>query len=107
MFFSRVLHTHQPLGQLPWAFESAWLDSFQPFLASRWALSHVRIGLHFSGPLLDWLAAEKPATIRLVRELIGRGQIEVLCGGYYEPIFAIWSRADALAQIELSKTRVQ
>lgn len=107
MFFSIVLHNHQPVGQLPWAFEDAWRESYQPFLEILAQFPAIKIGLHFSGPLLDWLEMEKPETIALIRELASRGQIEILCGGYYEPIFVIWPREDGLAQIEKSKARVQ
>jgi len=106
MYLSLVLHNHQPIGQLPWAFEDAWRESYQPFLETLAEFPAIKIGLHFSGPLLDWLEAEKPQTISLIRELANRGQIEILCGGYYEPIFVIWPREDALAQIERSKARV-
>ena len=106
MYFSLVLHNHQPIGQLPWAFEDAWRESYQPFLETLAEFPDIKIGLHFSGPLLDWLESEKPQTIILIRELASRGQIEILCGGYYEPIFVIWPREDALAQIEKSKARV-
>lgn len=107
MYFSLVLHNHQPVGQLPWAFSDAWRESYQPFLETLARFPSIKIGLHFSGPLLNWLEAEKPETVALIRELANRGQIEVLCGGYYEPIFVIWPREDGLAQIEKSKERVR
>ncbi len=107
MFFSFVLHNHQPVGQVPWAFADAWRESYQPFLETLAEFPNIKVGLHFSGPLLDWLAAEQPATVALVRELARRGQVEVLCGGYYEPIFVIWPQEDGLAQIARSQARVQ
>ena len=106
MFFSIVLHNHQPIGQLPWVFEDAWRESYQPFLETLAEFPDIKTGLHFSGPLLDWLEIEKPQTISLIRKLTSRGQIEILCGGYYEPIFVIWPREDGLAQIEKSKARI-
>lgn len=107
MFFSIVLHNHQPIGQLPWALEDAWRNSYQPFLETLAEFPAFKIGLHFSGPLLDWLCESKPPTVSLLQELSSRGQIEFLCGGYYEPILTAWPREDALAQIEKSQTRLQ
>jgi len=107
MFFSLVLHNHQPIGQLPWAFEDAWRDSYQPFLQTLADFPNIKIGLHFSGPLLDWLEIEKPQTISLIRELASRNQIELLCGGYYEPIFVVWPREDGMAQIAKSRSRIR
>jgi alpha-amylase len=107
MFFSIVLHNHQPIGQLPWVLEEAWQNSYQPFLETLAEFPSVKIGLHFSGPLLDWLCKTKPQTILLLQTLSARGQIEWLCGGYYEPIFIVWPREDALAQIEKSRARLR
>lgn len=107
MFFSFVIHNHQPVGQLTWAFEDAWRESYQPFLQILAEFPEIKAGLHFSGPLLEWLAAERLETVRLVRELASRGQVELLCGGYYEPIFVIWPREDALAQIARSQQRIR
>ncbi len=106
MFFSIVLRNHQPVGQLPWVMEGAWQNSYQPFLDTLQEFPDIKISLHFSGPLLDWLQKEKPQTISLLQILAARGQIEFLCGGYYEPIFVAWPREDAIAQIEKSRARL-
>src|SRR3989304_1489554 len=42
----------------------------------------VRVGLHYSGPLLEWLLAERPRTIERLQALVARGQGGVLGGGW-------------------------
>lgn len=99
MFLSLVFHNHQPVGQLPWAFEDAWRESYEPFLNVLERHSGVRVALHYTGPLLEWLQEHRPATLHRVRDLVHRGQVEILAGAYYEPILAIWPRDDQIAQI--------
>lgn len=107
MLLSLVFHNHQPIGQLPWAFEDAWRDSYSPFLDVLEAHPKVRVALHYTGPLLDWLQEHKPETIARVRNLVEREQVEILAGGFYEPILAIWPESDRLAQIARLRDRVE
>ena len=107
MFLSLIFHNHQPVGQLPWAFEDAWRDSYQPFLDLLERFPHLKVGLHYTGPLLDWLVEHQPATIAQIRRLVEREQVELLAGGYYEPILAVWPEADQLEQIKRLRERVE
>ena len=107
MLLCLVFHNHQPVGQLPWAFEDAWRDSYSPFLDVLESHPHVRVALHYTGPLLDWLQEHRPETIHRIRDLVARGQVEVLAGGFYEPILAIWPTADQSAQITRLRDRVE
>ncbi|HEX8834060.1 MAG TPA: alpha-amylase/4-alpha-glucanotransferase domain-containing protein [Abditibacteriaceae bacterium] len=107
MYLSLVFHNHQPVGQLPWSFEDAWRDSYSPFLDVLEKHPKVKVALHYTGPLLDWLVEHKPETIALVQKLVARGQVEILAGGYNEPILAIWPREDQIAQVTLLRERVQ
>jgi len=59
----------------------------------------IRLGLHYSGPLLEWLGSEKPAFLERVATLAERGQIELLGGGYHEPILASLPERDRIAQL--------
>jgi alpha-amylase len=107
MKLALVFHNHQPVGQLPWAFEDAWRDSYAPFLDELEKHPGVRVALHYTGPLLDWMTDYRPDTIERVRDFVARGQVEVLAGGYYEPILAIWPREDQIAQLEMLRDRVK
>ncbi|HVF11222.1 MAG TPA: alpha-amylase/4-alpha-glucanotransferase domain-containing protein [Abditibacteriaceae bacterium] len=106
MFLALVFHNHQPVGQLPWALEDAWRDSYQPFLEVLERHPAIKVGLHYSGTLLDWLAEYKPQTITQVRRLVERGQVEILTGGYHEPVLVVWPEADQLAQVQRLNQRV-
>jgi alpha-amylase len=59
----------------------------------------VRLSLHYTGPLLDWLAAERPDFLARLAALADRGQVEILGGGYYEPVLASLPERDRIGQL--------
>ncbi len=98
--FAFVVHNHQPVGQLPHVFDEAWEKSYLPFLDVLERHPHVKCVLHYTGPLLDWFLTYQPYMIERICQLVSRGQVEILAGGYYEPILAMIPSRDALAQIQ-------
>ncbi len=59
----------------------------------------VHLSLHYTGPLLEWFAAERPDMLDRLRALVARGQIEILGGGYYEPVLASLPERDRIGQL--------
>ena len=55
--------------------------------------------LHYTGPLLEWLAAERPEFLERLRALVDRDQVELLGGGLYEPILASLPEHDRVDQL--------
>src|SRR5688572_32193484 len=55
--------------------------------------------MHFSGILLDWLEKHRPDYVKGLRALVERGQVEVLGGGFYEPILPVISDAHKVGQL--------
>jgi len=102
-----TLHNHQPVGNFDGVFEAAVHDSYIPFLDVLQDFPELKIVLHVSGSLLDWLAKHHPEYISRVRELVKRGQIELLGGPYYEPILAAIPRRDRIGQIQSYKRHLE
>ena len=75
-------------------------------MAALYRHPEVKASLHFSGPLLDWLERNRPDVIGDLSDLVRRGQIELLSGGYYEPILVGVPRRDAVGQIRSLSDRV-
>jgi 4-alpha-glucanotransferase len=101
---SLTLHNHQPVGNFDHVFADATTRSYEPMIAALERHPAMRVALHYSGPLLDWLRARRPDVIARVRELAARGQIELMTGAYYEAILPIVPDADKRGQI-LKMTR--
>lgn len=102
-----TLHNHQPVGNFDGVFQSAFEDSYVPFLNVLQDFPDLPVVLHISGSLLDWLARNHPEYIVRVREFVRRGQIELLGGPYYEPILAAIPRRDRIGQIQLYKRHLE
>src|SRR4051812_7702221 len=94
-----VFHNHQPVGQSDEVFEENYARAYEPMVGALERHPGVRVGLHYTGSLLDWLREHKPDFMQRVRALAGRGQVEVLSGGYYEPILPSIPDDDKLSQI--------
>lgn len=95
------IHNHQPVGNLPGVFEHAYRSAYLPFLEAIERFPGVKIVLHNTGPLLEWYEENAPDYIDRVAALAERGQVEVLTGGFYEPILSAIPERDALGQIEM------
>lgn len=73
--------------------------AYLPFLRLMLDYPAVRLGLHTSGCLLEWLEQNRGEYFELVRELLSRGQLELLGGGMYEPILPVIPLQDAYMQL--------
>lgn len=94
-----VLHNHQPVGNFGWVIEDVLEHAYAPMLAALERHPRIRVGLHYSGPLLAWLADRRPAFLPRVRALVERGQVEVLGGGLAEPILPAIPAHDRVGQL--------
>jgi alpha-amylase/alpha-mannosidase (GH57 family) len=101
-----VFHQHQPAGNFPSVFQDVTERAYAPLVATLYRHPEVKATLHFSGPLLDWLEANRPDVIGDLSDLVRRGQIELLSGGYYEPVLVGVPRRDGVAQIRALSDRV-
>ena len=95
-----VIHNHQPVGNFEHVFAQATDLAYEPLVAALERHPRIRLALHYTGPVLEWLAAHRGDVLRRVRALTLRGQVEVLTGGYYEPELANIPDADKRGQIE-------
>ena len=102
-----VLHAHQPAGNFDAAIERSYASAYLPFVEAAAERPWLRLTLHYSGYLLDWLAARHPEYLARLRQLQQAGQLELLGGGYYEPILAAIPAADQQEQIRRMTEAVQ
>ena len=96
-----VIHFHQPVGNLDSVVRNATERCYRPFLEVLAAHPDIRMTLHYSGCLLEWLEANEPDVPRTLRQLSESGQIELMTGGFYEPVLAALPRVDQVGQIEM------
>ncbi len=94
-----AIHNHQPVGNFGWVFAEVYEKAYLPMLEALEQHPGVRLSLHYTGPLLEWLRDERPEFIDRLRALVAREQIEILGGGYYEPVLASLPERDRIGQL--------
>lgn len=94
-----LLHNHQPIGNFEHVFRQAYEDSYRPFLEVFARHPNIKISLHTSGPLMEWLDRNQPGYLDWVANLVRDGRIEIIGGPFYEPILAMIPSADRIGQI--------
>ena len=99
VYFVLILHAHQPVGNFEKVFERAYQDSYLPFLQALEAHPRIRLSMHYSGGLLQWIEHTHPEYFDLLRQAVAARQVELMGGGFYEPILTAVPKHDALEQI--------
>ncbi|MBN1918831.1 MAG: DUF1926 domain-containing protein [Verrucomicrobia bacterium] len=101
------IHNHQPVGNFDGVFRQAYEECYAPLLERLERHPSIRCALHHSGPLIEWIESNEPAYIDRLGELVERGQVEIMSGGFYEPILTVIPRDDALGQIAMMNDWVE
>jgi len=96
-----LIHAHQPCGNFGSVLEKAYSDAYLPFIEHLEEHPGVHAGLHYSGPLLTWIEENRPKYFLRLKALVQRGQVELVGGGFYEPILVSIPPRDQLEQITL------
>ncbi len=94
-----LVHAHQPVGNFDDVMERTYERSYLPFLECLARHPRIRMGLHYSGSLLEWMAEKHPEYLLQIATLAARGQIEIAGGGFYEPILITIPLEDQIEQI--------
>lgn len=95
------IHDHQPVGNFGHVFKDAFDRCYRPFLDVFAQFPKVKCSIHTSGPLLEWLADNEPGYLDLLRAMVQAGRVEILGGGFYEPILPALPERDAVGQIKM------
>ncbi len=99
--FAIGLHNHQPIGNFDEVFEEAHANAYKAFLDLIEKFEKIRFSLHQSGILWKWQEKHHPEYLGKIKSMIGAGRIELLTGGFYEPVLPAIPDRDKLGQISL------
>ena len=83
------IHNHQPVGNFDYVFEDAYQKCYFPFIELLENFPAIKVTLHNTGVLWDWIAEHHPDYYAHIERLLENGQLELLSGGYYEPILPV------------------
>ncbi|MGA2616981.1 MAG: alpha-amylase/4-alpha-glucanotransferase domain-containing protein [Thermoguttaceae bacterium] len=94
-----ALHDHQPIGNFDHVFQRAYEDSYLPLLDVFSRYESLRMALHTSGSLMEWLEASHPEYVDRLARLASEGRLEIIGGAFYEPILGMIPSRDRIGQI--------
>jgi hypothetical protein len=94
-----LIHAHQPCGNFEHVLEKAYDSSYLPFIEHLEKHPKVHLGLHYSGPLLTWIEKNRSEYFVRLKKLVDAGQVELVGGGFYEPILVSIPPEDQYEQI--------
>ena len=94
-----LIHAHQPCGNFEHVLEKAYETCYLPFIEQLEKHPGVHLGLHYSGPLLIWIEKHRPEYFARLRNLVQAGRVELVGGGFYEPILISIPPEDQCEQI--------
>lgn len=107
VYFALALHFHQPTGNFAHILERAYQFCYKPFFELLSLYPQIRLTVHISGCLFDYLDQRHTQLIKLLQQLVARRQVELIGGGYYEPILVGIPERDLSAQLELMSQYLQ
>jgi alpha-amylase len=87
------------VGNFGWVIAETYDRAYQPMLESLERHPAVRVALHYTGPLLAWIRSERPEFIDRLAGLVARDQVEIVGGGWYEPVLAALPERDRIGQL--------
>ena len=99
--FILAVHNHQPVGNFDHIIENVFQRAYRPFLDVAERHPRIKLCLHYSGTLLEWIEQHHPSFIKRLKKMAKTGRLELLGGGFYEPMFSILSETDRRGQLEL------
>ncbi len=95
------IHFHQPVGNFDNVIDGICDRCYIPFIDTLKEYKDVRMTFHLTGCLLEWLESHRPEIITSIKEMVANGQLEIMSGGFYEPILPSIPYRDSVKQIDL------
>lgn len=100
-------HNSQPVGNFDTVIEQVYQRAYKPFISIINTFQDFPVTLHYSGVLFEWLEEKHPEFLMVLDEMVKRKQVELLSGGYYEPVLSLIPNSDKLGQIEILTTFIR
>jgi len=100
------VHAHQPVGNFTEVLDDAHQRCYGPFIRTLYRYPGFRFAAHFSGWLLDYLLCVYPEDMALLKQMVARGQLEMVGAGDTEPVLAVIPYRDRISQLNALSDRL-
>jgi len=95
---------HLPSGTCHSEFEVVYNTKIKPLITALDKFPKIQMVFHCSGVILSWIERWHPELFMLFEDLISRKQIEILGGGFYNPVLPLLNLSDRIGQIDMLST---
>lgn len=82
------------------SYEKAYKNIYKPLASILFTHPGLNFSFHFSGVQLEWFKRKNPEFLEMLKKLIDRKQLEIIGGGYYNPVFPLLFPLDRSGQVE-------
>lgn len=93
------IHNHQPVGNFDHVMFEAYQRCYLPFIKLLGEYPDIKVALHNSGVLWQWFENNGSEYLGYLDRLISAGQLELLGGGFYEPVLPAIFDSHKIGQI--------
>ncbi len=93
-----VINLHIPTGELQHKIEFSYKKIYKPIVEAA-IKSGINFSLHISAPLIEYLETYEETFMNLIKEGVRNDQIDMMSGGYYEPVLSAVPYEDAVSQV--------
>lgn len=87
--------------------ERALAAAYKPILTHLYKHPTLRLHLYIPGAVMEWMETNHPEVNMLVADLCKKDQLELLTGGFHQPVFHIIPGKDRSSQIEEMTTFIR
>ncbi len=94
------MHNDLSYGSSDALYEQVYQGAWRPFLSGLYKFASIKSVVHFSGAIFSWLEEHHPEYMYLLTEMVRKGQVELLGGGFYNPLAGLVSAQDMTGQVE-------
>lgn len=102
-----VFHYHLPQCESSETFEKIYNSKLKPFFQILYEHPDIPFAVHLSGTALYVIERRYPEFFMLIREMVKRRQVELIGGGFFEPMFPLLPEPDRIGQLEFFTTYIR
>ena len=88
-------------------YKTVYEKMYKPLISFLYAHQECPFSFYFSGLEFDFIRQKNPEFIEILRKLVNRKQVEILGGGYYNPVFPLLFPQDRTGQVELLSSAIR
>ncbi len=88
-------------------FDKAYQSVYKPLIRFLYSNQSLSLSLSFTGPQLQYLKKKRNEFISILKDLVARKQVEILGGGFYDPVLPLIFPVDRTGQIDLLSAEIR